>query len=141
MSTLSSMLPLSPIPTSHSPQTLSYSPDPTKGLGCPVDLQCSIPTECRPLPKRPGPEQLKKQLSIPVLPGHAAPARMPAYISARACREELECGEAVDFHCFHFISSRVHLGNDNVLMVPVGFSQLVPDWGQLLAVTTPWGIC
>lgn len=78
--------------------------------------------------------------SAPLL-GDLYKGQLPSYISARACREELECGEAVDFHCFYFIGCRIHLGNDNVLMVPVGVSQLVPDRSQLLTVTTPGGIC
>lgn len=131
MSTLSSMLPLFPIPTSQCPpDSLPTAQTPQRAVGV-------LQTRCAPCPQ----DQIPPQSCAERVLCAPWPAQLPAYISARACREELERGEAVDFHCLHFISRRVHLGNDNVLVVPVGFSQLVPDWGQLLAVTTPRGIC
>ena len=54
--------------------------------------------------------------------------------------EELECREALDLDLLHLVLGGVHLGNHHVLVVLKVFSQLVPDWSQLLAMSTPWSI-
>ena len=74
----------------------------------------------------------------PPTPPHTP--RWWAHRPVSAGGEELERGEAVHFHCLHLVGRGVHLGNDYVLVVLVGLSQLIPDGGQLLAVTAPWGI-
>lgn len=145
MSTLSSaILPL--FPSSHfpSPPTASCKP-PSRTEShtfCRLDAFHLYSRESPPTSFCPETNS-SRQLSIASAPllFHQYRGQPPSYISARACREELERGEAVDFHCLYFIGCWIHLGNDNVLMVPVGLSQLVPDRSQLLTVTTPGGIC
>jgi hypothetical protein len=39
------------------------------------------------------------------------------------------------------VFSCIHLGNNDRSVVLVRITQLVEDWGELFAVTTPWCIC
>ena len=54
--------------------------------------------------------------------------------------DELQCGEGLDLNRLHLILSGVHLGDDHILVVSEMLSQVVPDRGQLLALSTPGGI-
>ena len=51
--------------------------------------------------------------------------------------EDLDGREALDLDLLKLVGGRVHLGDDNALVVRVLLSQLVPDGDKLLAVTTP----
>ena len=62
-----------------------------------------------------------------------------AHLIAVFCKE-LEGGEASDVHTIHLVLGGVHLGNDDVIVRGKVFAQLVPDGGQLLAVSTPRSI-
>ena len=55
-------------------------------------------------------------------------------------RKELESGKASDLHTVHFVLGGVHLGDDDVIVRGEVFAQLIPDGGQLLAVSTPRSI-
>ena len=52
-------------------------------------------------------------------------------------RIEFNGREALDTKSIYFVSSAVHLGEYNVVVVLVVLSQLVVDWLKLLAVSTP----
>lgn len=54
-----------------------------------------------------------------------------------SCREELKSGEAMNFDCLNLIGCGVHLSHDDVSAVLIFLSQLLPDGGQLFAVSTP----
>lgn len=69
----------------------------------------------------------------------ACAQRFP-HLALVSCREELEGGEAVDFDRFDLVGCGVHLGDDDVSAVLVLLAQLLPDWGQLFAVSAPGGI-
>lgn len=68
-------------------------------------------------------------------------AKGTAHLTLISCGEELEGGEAVDFDRFDLVGCGVHLCNDGVGAVHVLLAQLLPDGGQLLAVSAPGGIC
>ena len=55
--------------------------------------------------------------------------------------DELQCGEGLDLNRLHLVLCGVHLGDDHVLVVSEMLSQVIPDRGQLLALSTPGGIC
>lgn len=55
--------------------------------------------------------------------------------------EIFEGGEALHFDIFNLVSCGIHLGNDDFIVVLELLAQLVPDGGQLLAVSAPGGIC
>ena len=65
--------------------------------------------------------------------------RNSSYIFA-ALGEELECWETANFDLLYFIGCGIHLGNNNISIVLVLLTQLIPDWGKLLTVSTPRGI-
>ena len=50
-------------------------------------------------------------------------------------------GEALHFDIFDLVSCGIHLGNDDFVIVLELLAQLIPDGGQLLAVSAPGGIC
>merc|ERR1711915_480878 len=54
--------------------------------------------------------------------------------------EQFDSWEALDLDLLQLIGGGVHLGDDNALGVLVFFSQFVPDWSKLFAVSTPWSI-
>ena len=56
-----------------------------------------------------------------------------------ALLEEFDGGEALDLDLLQLVGSGVHLGNDNVLVIGILLSQLVPDGYKLLAVSAPDG--
>lgn len=144
MSTRASPMLLSPHPHfPPSPDSFLQPSPPTAGLDVlwtqyVPSLRTRAPSQ-RPHPEENSSRQLRTSRA-PSLHG-LCHTQLPPYISARACGEELERGETVDLHCLHLVGCRVHLGNNNVLMVMVGLPQLVPDRSQLLTVTTPGGIC
>jgi hypothetical protein len=45
-----------------------------------------------------------------------------------------------DLNTISFIDGSIEFGNDNVWSILVGFTELIPNWGEFLAVSTPWGI-
>ena len=47
---------------------------------------------------------------------------------------------AFNVDSFSFVFGGIELGNDEVLVVSEGSTELFPDWEKLLAVTTPWGV-
>lgn len=54
--------------------------------------------------------------------------------------EELEGWVSSDLDSLGLVGSGVKLGNDNVWLILEGFTKLLPDWSELLAVSAPWGI-
>lgn len=63
-----------------------------------------------------------------------------AHLAVFSCREELKCGEAVNFDRLDLVGCGVHLGDDNVTGVLVFLSQFVPDGSKLFAMSAPGGI-
>ena len=57
-----------------------------------------------------------------------------------ALGEVFQCGEALDLNVFQLVSSRVHLGDNNVLTILEFLTELLPDGSKLLAVSAPWSI-
>ena len=55
-------------------------------------------------------------------------------------REVLECWEAMHFDALDLVGRGVHLGDDGVGALGVLLSKLVPDGGQLFAVSAPWRV-
>ena len=41
---------------------------------------------------------------------------------------------------FSFVGSGIELSNDDVLVVLVEFTEFLPNWGELLAVSAPWSV-
>ena len=54
-----------------------------------------------------------------------------------ALLEEFDGGEALDLDLLQLVGGGIHLGNDNVLVIGILLSQLVPDGCKLLAVSAP----
>lgn len=54
--------------------------------------------------------------------------------------EELDGGEGLDLDVFDFVGGRVHLGDDDALVILVLLTQLVPGRRQLFAVAAPRGV-
>jgi len=47
---------------------------------------------------------------------------------------------ASDFNALGLVGGGIEFGNDNVLVIFVMLGKLIPDWGEFLTVTAPWGI-
>jgi len=45
-----------------------------------------------------------------------------------------------DLNTVSLVDSSVKLGNDKVWMILEHFTELIPDWGKLFAVTAPWSV-
>lgn len=55
--------------------------------------------------------------------------------------EELEGGETTNFKFFYFVSSRVHLCNNNIFVVFETSAKFIPSWCERFAVATPRSVC
>jgi len=53
---------------------------------------------------------------------------------------ENESWVSSDLNTVGLVGGSVELGNDNVLIILVEFTKLIPDWGELLAMSAPWSI-
>jgi len=51
-----------------------------------------------------------------------------------------QCWITLDINTINFISGGIHLSNDEVIDTGKSLGELIPDWSELLAVTTPWGV-
>jgi len=45
-----------------------------------------------------------------------------------------------DLNTVSLVDCSVKLGNDKVWMILEHFTELIPDWGKLFAVTAPWSV-
>ena len=54
--------------------------------------------------------------------------------------EELDGWETMHFNIFKLVCSGIHFGNNNVCVVLVFFTKLVPRGGQLFAVSAPGSV-
>lgn len=45
-----------------------------------------------------------------------------------------------DLNTVGLVDCRVEFGNDDVSVILVVFTELIPDWGKLFAVTAPWSV-
>jgi len=45
-----------------------------------------------------------------------------------------------DLNTLGLVGSSIELSNDNVGVILVGFTELFPNWSELLAMSAPWGI-
>lgn len=45
-----------------------------------------------------------------------------------------------DFNTISLIDGSIKFGNDNVWSILVGLTKLIPNWGEFLAVSTPWSV-
>jgi hypothetical protein len=43
-------------------------------------------------------------------------------------------------YAFSFIGSCIEFGNNEVIVVLIELTKLIPDWSELFAVTAPWGV-
>jgi len=62
------------------------------------------------------------------------------HLGAFTSWEEFEGGESLDLDIFEFVSGGVRLGDDDVSVILVLLTELVPDWGKGFAVSAPWGV-
>jgi len=53
---------------------------------------------------------------------------------------ENESWVSSDLNTVGLVGGSVELGNDNVLIILVEFTKLIPDWCELLAMSAPWSI-
>lgn len=63
-----------------------------------------------------------------------------SYIFHFVIFEIFQSGEASDLDLLDLVGGGVHLGDHYVIVIFVVFSELIPDGGELFAVTAPWGI-
>jgi hypothetical protein len=49
-----------------------------------------------------------------------------------------QCWITLDVDTINFISGGIHLSNDEVIDTGKSLGELIPNWSELLAVTTPW---
>jgi hypothetical protein len=54
--------------------------------------------------------------------------------------DEFESGEGLDRNGLQLVLRGIHFRNDDILVLGKVISQLLPDRGQLLAMSTPWSI-
>jgi len=59
---------------------------------------------------------------------------------ARTSRELFDRWERMYFDIFQFVSGSVHFRDDDIFVVFEFLAQLIPNWCQLFAMTTPWSI-
>lgn len=68
-------------------------------------------------------------------------ACLAPYLPARSSREIVQCGVTADGDVLQLIGRGIYLGNDNVLVVLIALTQLLPSSRHLLAVGAPRRIC